>query len=118
MKNALYLKGLRLWVQGLLLLALRWAQLKNGFDPETGLSRQSVPGIVLAAAILLLAAAEELLAGRGACRIHGGGFAGTIQAFVPLDRTEAFTRGMEALAGAGACHVLSIRSTGAAVLLP
>ena len=43
MKNALYLKGLRLWVQGLLLLALRWAQLKNGFDPETGLSRQSVP---------------------------------------------------------------------------
>ena len=50
MKNALYLKGLRLWVQGLLLLALRWAQLKNGFDPETGLSRQSVPGIVLAAA--------------------------------------------------------------------
>lgn len=58
MKNALYLKGLRLWVQGLLLLALRWAQLKNGFDPETGLSRQSVPGIVLAAAILLLAAAE------------------------------------------------------------
>ncbi len=67
---------------------------------------------------VLLALAEELLEGRGACRVHGGGFAGTIQAFVPLDRTEAFTRGMEALAGAGACHVLSIRSTGAAVLLP
>ncbi len=67
---------------------------------------------------VLLALAEELLEGFGACRVHGGGFAGTIQAFVPLDRTEAFTRGMEALAGAGACHVLSIRSTGAAVLLP
>ena len=42
-------KGLRLWVEGLLLLALRWAQLKSGFDPETGLSLRSVPGLVLAA---------------------------------------------------------------------
>ena len=67
---------------------------------------------------VLLALAEELLEGQGACRVHGGGFAGTIQAFVPLDRVERFTRGMEALAGAGACHVLSIRNTGAALLVP
>lgn len=66
---------------------------------------------------VLLALAEELLEGRGACRVHGGGFAGTIQAFVPLDRTEGFIRGMEALAGAGACHTLSIRSAGAALLI-
>lgn len=58
MRNASYFKGLRLWVQGLLLLALRWAQLKGGFDPETGLARQSVPGIALAVIILLLAAVE------------------------------------------------------------
>ena len=42
---------------------------------------------------LLLALAEDLLAGRGACRVHGGGFAGTIQAFVPLDMLPAFVRG-------------------------
>lgn len=66
---------------------------------------------------VLLALAEELLEGQGACRVHGGGFAGTIQAFIPLDRVECFTRGMEALAGAGACHRLSIRSTGAALLV-
>ena len=61
-------------------------------------------------------AAEELLAGRGACRIHGGGFAGTIQAFVPLDQLEDFTGSMEALAGPGTCHVLSIRSAGSVLL--
>ena len=66
---------------------------------------------------VLLAVAEELLEGRGACRVHGGGFAGTIQAFVPADQVARFTRGMETVAGAGACHVLSIRSTGAALLV-
>ena len=66
---------------------------------------------------VLLALAEELLEGEGACRVHGGGFAGTIQAFVPLDRVERFTQGMEALTGADSCHVLSIRGTGAAQLV-
>lgn len=66
---------------------------------------------------VLLALAEELLEGQGACRVHGGGFAGTIQAFVPADQVVRFTRGMEAVAGQGACHVLSIRSTGAALLV-
>lgn len=66
---------------------------------------------------VLLAAAEALLDGRGACRVHGGGFAGTIQAFVPLDALEAFKAGMERLAGAGACHVLSIRSAGSVLLV-
>ena len=44
---------------------------------------------------LLLAVAEDLLDGRGACRVHGGGFAGTMQAFVPLDMLESFIAGME-----------------------
>ena len=61
MKNSLYFKGLRLWVEGLLLLALRWAQLKSGFDPETGLSLRSVPGLVLAAVLILLIIAEAAL---------------------------------------------------------
>ena len=59
-----------------------------------------------------LAAAERLLNGWGACRVHGGGFAGTIQAFVPLDMLEGFKSGMEQVLGDGRCHVLSVRSVG------
>ena len=66
---------------------------------------------------LLLALAEDLLEGRGACRVHGGGFAGTIQAFVPLDILSSFVAGMEAVAGQGACHVLSFRNVGSVPLI-
>ena len=66
---------------------------------------------------LALAAAEKLLAGEGASRVHGGGFAGTIQAFVPLERMEDFCRGMEAILGQGRCHRLSIRPEGGITLL-
>ena len=66
---------------------------------------------------VLLAQAEELLGDRGACRIHGGGFAGTIQAFVPLDLLETFTRRMEALTREGSCYILNIRSSGSVCLI-
>lgn len=59
-----------------------------------------------------LGLAERLLNGRGACRVHGGGFAGTIQAFVPLDMLEGFKAGMEQVLGGGMCHVLTIRPVG------
>ena len=62
MKNPICTRGLRLWVQGLLLLTLRWLQLKTGFDQETGLALRSFPGLVLAAAILLCGALELFLA--------------------------------------------------------
>ena len=61
---------------------------------------------------LALTLAESLLGGRGACRVHGGGFAGTIQAFVPMDLLENFKREMERVLGEGSCHVLSIRPVG------
>ena len=61
---------------------------------------------------LALAACEKQLAGRGACRIHGGGFAGTLLAFVPNDALTSFRANMEALLGEGRCHVLSIRQAG------
>ncbi len=61
---------------------------------------------------LTLALCEEYLRGRGACRVHGGGFAGTVQAFVPHDLLEEFRSGIDAVLGQGACHVLSIRSQG------
>lgn len=59
-----------------------------------------------------LTLAEKLLDGRGACRIHGGGFAGTIQAFVPVDMLDAFKAGIEDVLGAGMCHVLQITPNG------
>ena len=59
-----------------------------------------------------LTVTAHLLDGHGACRVHGGGFAGTIQAFVPNDRRDAFRAEIERLLGAGSCHVLSIRPEG------
>lgn len=59
-----------------------------------------------------LALCEHFLNGRGAYRVHGGGFAGTVQAFVPFDILESFRVGMDAVLGEGACHVLSIRPQG------
>ncbi|MFP3042001.1 galactokinase [Treponema primitia] len=55
-------------------------------------------------------------AGLGACRVHGGGFAGTIQVYIPLDRMDAYKLKMEAVFGANSVTVLRIRSTGAAEL--
>ena len=59
-----------------------------------------------------LALCEHYLNGRGAYRVHGGGFAGTVQAFVPFDLLDAFKAGIDAVLGDGACHVLSIRPQG------
>ena len=66
---------------------------------------------------IALALCDELLAGRGAFRVHGGGFAGTCQAFVPDDMIDSFTERMNRLLGEGSCHVLSIRPTGGCELL-
>ena len=55
---------------------------------------------------------EHYLMGRGAYRVHGGGFAGTVQAFVPNDILDSFVKGIDAALGEGACHVLSIRPQG------
>lgn len=61
---------------------------------------------------LALAMSESLLAGKGAWRVHGGGFAGTIQAFVPNDMLDAYKTEMEKVFGEGSCYVLSIRPVG------
>ncbi len=61
---------------------------------------------------IALAMCRRLLGDRGAYRVHGGGFAGTVQAFVPMDLLEDFRNGIEAILGVGACHVLSIRPQG------
>ncbi len=68
------------------------------------------------AVAVALAVGRELLGGRGAIRVHGGGFAGTIQAFVPDDLLDTFKTGMEELLGLGSCHVLHIRPFGGTVV--
>ena len=55
---------------------------------------------------------EHYLEGKGAYRVHGGGFAGTVQAFVPFEILDRFQTGIDAVLGQGACHVLSIRPQG------
>ena len=80
-----------------------WMYLQN-ITPAGAVEQQAVA--------VALALCEELLDGRGACRVHGGGFAGTVQAFVPQDMLDAFRTGVEAVLGAGKCHVLSVRAAG------
>ena len=80
-----------------------WTMLQNIVPPGRRESQEVA---------LSLAVASRLLGGEGAVRVHGGGFAGTIQAFVPLAMVKDFTAGMEAVLGEGCCHVLSIRSCG------
>ena len=55
---------------------------------------------------------EHYLQGKGAYRVHGGGFAGTVQAFVPFELLDSFRAGIDGALGQGACHVLSIRPQG------
>ena len=65
---------------------------------------------------IALEAAEIALNGKGACRVHGGGFAGTIQAFVPTESVSEFCERMELMLRKGCCHVLTIRPVGGIVL--
>ncbi|MCL2057167.1 MAG: galactokinase [Oscillospiraceae bacterium] len=66
---------------------------------------------------LALAASGKILAGRGAWRVHGGGFAGTIQAFVPDVLLGGYIQAMEGIFGAGSCHRLSVRPIGGTEIL-
>lgn len=66
---------------------------------------------------LAIEMSRRFLKGEGAQRVHGGGFAGTIQAYVPLDRLQDYVRTMEAAFGRGCCTPLMIRPEGA-VMMP
>ena len=77
----------------------------------------SVEGAVDNQAVgVALSLCDVLLEGRGAFRVHGGGFAGTVQAFVPLDMLDSFKATIESAIAPGCCHVLSIRPVGGAVV--
>jgi len=65
---------------------------------------------------LALALSELILKGSGAWRVHGGGFGGTIQAFVPQEKLDEYTKTLEHVYGEGTCHNLFIRSKGSVKL--
>ena len=101
--------------------ALRWNDIEAFLDliKESGHSSwMYLQNITPAGAIehqevaVALALCETYLKGQGAFRVHGGGFAGTVQAFVPLDMLDSFKASIEEILGENSCHVLNIRQQG------
>jgi galactokinase len=85
-----------------------WMLLQNNYTTQA-VHQQGIP--------IALAVSEAILGERGAWRVHGGGFAGTIQAFVPVDLLPVYIRRMEAVMGPGSCYPILVRPVGA-VRLP
>ncbi|MDP2896782.1 MAG: galactokinase family protein [bacterium] len=86
-----------------------WMLLQNLYAPE----RPAEQGLALA-----LAVTDQMLKGKGACRVHGGGFAGTILVFVPHELTASYTDRMNDLFGDRAAQTLRVRSLGAGEVFP
>ena len=61
---------------------------------------------------LAIMAGKRILGGRGAIRVHGGGFAGTIQAFVPDDLADAYQAEMDRIFGENSCYIMTVRPVG------
>ena len=80
-----------------------WKYLQN-ITPAGAIKHQEVA--------VALALCDTYLRGQGAYRVHGGGFAGTVQAFVPIEMLEYFKTSVEAVLGENSCHVLNIRQQG------
>ncbi len=80
-----------------------WMLLQNGYSTRSPLHQ----GVPLAQTI-----SAQLLGDKGACRVHGGGFAGTIQVFVPADRVGQFVEQIEKIFGLGSCYPIMIRTSG------
>ena len=84
----------------------------SGASSAMYLQNVSVAGATDQPSMLSLALADELVGEGGACRVHGGGFGGTIQCFVPQEKAEAFAASMDAVLGDGACMICSIDHEG------
>ena len=80
-----------------------WKYLQNVIASNHKDSQELALGIALC---------KKLLNGKGASRVHGGGFAGTIQAFVPNDELEDFKNKIEEVFGKDSCLILKIRKSG------
>ena len=101
--------------------ALRSADMKafltytrySGISSAMLLQNVSVGGASEQPSMLAIALSEGILRGAGATRVHGGGFGGTIQAFVPLSMVDEYRAGMDAVFGEGACGVYGVDHEGA-----
>ena len=85
----------------------------SGHSSAMYLQNVSIGGATEQPSMVAIAIAEQFLRARGAARVHGGGFGGTIQAFVPLDLVDGFREVMDAVFGAGATDVLDVDAKGA-----
>lgn len=103
MMNTFWYRGPRLWVQGLLLFALRLAQLRTGFDSETGLAVASLPGTLLAALLAVCAAVELVLC----LRLPGEKSAFDVQFARPERAVPCLVAGSFLLAAGGALLLVS-----------
>jgi galactokinase len=88
-----------------------WRLLQNAYSCKN----PSEQGVSLALA-LSERFIEEQCGSRGASRVHGGGFAGTIQVYIPLEKEEAYIGNMESVFGKGCVKRLRIRQKGASRL--
>jgi galactokinase len=84
-----------------------WTLLQNCYLSGS-VEQQGIP--------LALALSETLLGGCGAWRVHGGGFAGTILAFIPNSMIEKYISAMAGVFGPSSCHALAVRAKGAMML--
>lgn len=86
---------------------------ESGHSSWEYLQNITPPGAVEQQAVgLTIALAKELLNGKGAVRVHGGGFAGTVQAFVPTELASDFRTQFEYVMGENSCHIMAIRPVG------
>lgn len=97
----------------------RYLELVNdsGRSSENFLCNILPTGVAQNRLSMTLETAKMLLKGKGAYRVHGGGFAGTIQAYVPLEETEHFISHMNRYMGNDCCQCISIRDLGVAQVL-
>ena len=82
--------------------------LQNLFSNNTP-TEQAIP--------LAIAMSKSILENKGAVRVHGGGFAGTIQAFVPAEMVKEYKDSIERIFGDGSCHQMKIRPVGGIEIL-
>ena len=90
---------------------------ESGLSSERKLQNVALPRPGGDRLLRVIERARELAGPEGAARVHGGGFAGTAQALVPLSRLDAFLAGMEDFAGKGCCHAVRIRAVGGVRLI-
>ena len=90
---------------------------ESGESSETKLQNVSVDRPDGDRLLRVIRRARELAGETGAARVHGGGFAGTAQAYVPLERLDDFVAAIEGEFGQGCCHIVQIRNIGSVQLI-